>query len=287
VRRKIDGEVPTKRGYGCIVQRPSLRELVQADVDAAGPTMELEDSLEQAAAILAAERSTTGRVMRGDRCIGTVSIFDLVSALLPSESGNLREGSAEPSAVVLRFRKIGDNQDMLAQFESLADAKTWLAERPKLVRVLRVEEPELPPRVEADLHDAMRPFDDEELEAIADVQRKLQQLHSVELRDLQTRAEREAAHVASTSSDPPFVLRYEKDRELVHARSGDDRPIPDAVRSAVLAWVKRRNEWVHARRQHVGAAVLTIPATIDTSIDAADAVEVEGEVELLSGFADA
>jgi hypothetical protein len=268
-----------------MVNRPPLRHLVKAELDVDGPALRLDDSIERAASVLAAKRSPTGRVMQGDRYVGAVTIFDLVSALLPPETGDEAEG-AESSPVVLRFRKIGESQDMLAELESLADAKTWLAERPKFVRVLRVESPDLPSSVEAELHDVMRPLDDEELEALAEAQRKLQELHSIELRDLQAQAERETTSRASRSPSRPFALRYQKGQVLVHADADDDRPIPDGVRRAVEAWVERRNEWLHPRRQHVGVAVLSVPATLEGIENLADAVQIEGEVEVVSGVVD-
>jgi hypothetical protein len=262
-----------------------LRSLLRADLEAEGPAVQLGDSLENVASTLAAQRCTTARVMDDGRCVGTVSLFDVVSRLLPGSSPQTRNPEGA-SPVVLRFRKMGETQDMLAQFESVADAKTWLAERPQFVRVLRVEEPELPHEIEAELHDAMRPLDDEELDKISEIQRNLQQLHSVELRDLQARSEKEAAYVASTDPDRPFRVRYEKNRALEHADAGDDRPIPDAIRRAVEAWVERRNQWMHSRRQHVGAATLSISAALDADEHPADAVEVEGEIEVLAGFSD-
>jgi CBS domain-containing protein len=268
------------------VEHRPIREFIRPDIDAEGPVVSPQDPVDHVARLLASNESVSGRVVEHGKYLGAISLFDLVGALVEPGPEPAEEHDAETNpAVVLRFRKIGESQDMLAQFESLEDARTWLAERPKFVRVLRVEEPVLSTRAEAELHDAMRPLDDEELDKIGEVQRELQRLHSVELRDMQARSEREGAR-SSAPIEPssPFLVRYDKGKPLTQARTDDSRPIPKVVQTAVEAWVAQRNEWMHPRERHVGGALLLVDHRADFDGDLAERVEPEGEIETLPGF---
>ena len=76
----------------------------------------------------------------------------------------------------------------------------------------------------------------------------------------------EQAHAeAIRTADPnrPMEGHYTYNAELTPTDPADTRPISAEVKTAVLAWVAERNEWVESRNQVVGDAKVTVwPGTI-------------------------
>jgi CBS domain-containing protein len=267
------------------VDAPSLKDLAFADaagsVPPDAPVLGVGNSLLHAAKALAAKRCELGRLVDDSGEVGIVSIYDLVAALPDDDD----DDTVAP-AVVLQFRRMGEGQRMLAEFQSIDDAVTWLSERPKFVEVLGVEEPVLTPDVDTRLREAMRPLDDEELAKQQEIDKELDRQHKITLQKMQAEAEAEAQpYTGSTNPDRPMRIRYEKGKSLENADPNDDRPLTDVARNAVQAWVAERNEWMHPRKKHVGAAVLTVwPGPIPGG-DEADRIRPGPQVDVLPGFA--
>jgi hypothetical protein len=166
------------------------------------------------------------------------------------------------SKLDLRVRDLRTGETMHATFEHEDDARVWLQDRPHMVEVLGVATHGLPREVYAMLRAAGRPLNSAE-QALRD---KFDEAAAREAREREAEAQRrEAAEQeeyrrAMQNADPdrPMQLRFARDGGVTHQDSVDQRPIPEAARAAVLAWVAEREEWVRDRGQVVDEAQLVV-----------------------------
>lgn len=185
--------------------------------------------------------------------------------------------------VELRVKKLDTGETMVAAFESLHDVETWLMERPKFIEVLGVAVPQdLDEEIEAKLRRLMRPLDDEE-KARRD-QEYEERLAAIEA---QTAEENRQARAASRTGEIPkpgdlMVVGWHEGQGFQNLV--DDRAVPVIVQEALKAWVAERNEWLHPKRMHVGAAQISIwPEAVP---DGKERIEPGGEFSAVPGFAD-
>ncbi|MCH9681483.1 MAG: hypothetical protein K0V04_08625 [Deltaproteobacteria bacterium] len=193
-------------------------------------------------------------------------------------------------AVELKIRDIRTGNAQVAEFENIDDAEAWLRERPPFVEVLG------PPRHgaiaakdEMRLRDAMRPLDEQERAA----QTKQDERDAEAMRNIlsaqqdRMKQEMEARREAVKDADPnrPLHIAFERGKEMRNADPIDDRPVTEAARKAVLAWVAERDTWVHARGQYVNdAQVVVWPGPIPSGNEE-DRVEQGGQFNVLAGTA--
>lgn len=171
------------------------------------------------------------------------------------------------SKLDLKLRKLDTNERLLATFESLGDAVTWLRERPQMMEVLGVATHGLAEEAYAALRAAARPLDAEEREAQRrlDAAEREAQRRRAEEDDRREREEQAAWRAAQRDADPQRLLaiRWTREGGFAHLDEADERPITDLARAAAEAWIAERNEWVHPRGQQVDEAQLEVwPAAL-------------------------
>lgn len=165
--------------------------------------------------------------------------------------------------IKLRIRNLKTRETGVAAFEAEADALVWLKQRPAFVDVMGVAgQTPVPMEVQDRLRAAMRPLDADE--QLAEREMEL----SVEKEELerekearQYEVEQQAKHVeAMRTADPERLMEihWRFDGEMRLTDPHDPRPITDAAREAVLAWIAERNEWVAGRGQCVGECTLKV-----------------------------
>lgn len=163
-------------------------------------------------------------------------------------------------AVQLKIRRLETGETLIAEFESLADAETWLRERPPNVDVLGTVG--LDRDTGERLREATRPLDAGERARVA----KLDAAAEAAARAALQR-EQEAAQAAlaarfeeAKNADPGRLMHvaFERGVGCTNADPADPRPLPDVVVAAVQAWVAVRDEWVHPRGQYVATANLQV-----------------------------
>lgn len=160
----------------------------------------------------------------------------------------------------VRDLKTGDTKNQ--PFASFDEAKSWLAARPRFTEVLGVASHNVAREISNELKDANRPLDDEETklrDALEASVVKAEQLRRDEQARVQAAAaEAEQAALATADPNRPVDLRYTFNGGLMVVTPGDQRPISDEAREAVMAWIAERDEWVESRGQVVGDANLRV-----------------------------
>lgn len=165
--------------------------------------------------------------------------------------------------IQLRIRNLQTREVGVAAFETDAEAFVWLKARPRFVEVMGMAgQTSVPMDVQERLRTAMRPLDADE--RIAEREMDLA-IEKEELeRDKEARqkeAEAQEKHKeALRTADPERVMevRWRFDTGMALTDAHDPRPIPDAARDAVLAWIAERNEWVAGRGQTVGECTVKV-----------------------------
>lgn len=143
---------------------------------------------------------------------------------------------------------------------SMADAEQcieWLAERPPFIEIVSVLS-DTSPAEQRRLKEAMRPYDAEELALKAAYDKKNAEALQARYAEELALIEQDQGEPADPNADPnrPLAVKYEVDEGL---RVVDDtRPITEAARAAVMAWIAERNEWVRDKGQIVGEAHLEV-----------------------------
>jgi hypothetical protein len=162
----------------------------------------------------------------------------------------------------LRIRDLKTGDTSNKSFDNAAQAKEWLASRPRFMQALGVASHQVPHDVSRELKDAQRPLDDEEraLEQSLDEAADRRIAEENEKRSKQALAERERLKKEMAAADPNRAMdvHYHFRGDIGHADPADERPISDDVRAAVLAWVAERNDWLKDRGQVVGDATLQV-----------------------------
>jgi hypothetical protein len=200
--------------------------------------------------------------------------------------------------IELRIKRLDTGESLIAAFESLEDAKTWIAQRPKFMEVLGVVDPKaVGEEAFAELRDAARPLDDEERAKRFELQEgELEESRAHDVKESERWLSGQAAAAPESDPDPDpaslppaepdalMLVRWRKGRPL--ANVGDNRPVPDRVRTVVDVWIAERNKWLHPQRRHVGEAELEVWPEDVPSGDEADRIEDGASYSQLPGWAD-
>ncbi len=175
----------------------------------------------------------------------------------------------------LKIRRLETDEVLVAEFDGIDDALTWLAQRPPLVEVVRVVS-EIDEATETKLRQAMRPFDDDERDFLnkKDFEREMDRRQ--ELRRLQ--AEATGTSTASGSGDAarPMALMFVRGQGLTKTDADDDRDIPEAARRVIDHWLRERDGWLHERRQHLAKATFSVwPASVPSGSESDRILEAD------------
>lgn len=156
------------------------------------------------------------------------------------------------SKIEFNIRHLKTGEVVSAEFPDLEAAEAWLVERPAFMRVLRLVTT-VAPKTEARLREVMRPLDDEERALMLEAEEAAQEDRAAEIARLQ-------AIEDNAPKDPNRIMtvRWAPDTGLTMSDASDDREIPNAARTAVLAWIAERDTWVEGRGQRVAAASVSV-----------------------------
>jgi hypothetical protein len=190
------------------------------------------------------------------------------------------------SKLQLKIHRMETGEHQVAEFDSVADATTWLAQRPPFVEVVRVVT-EVDLATETQLREAMRPLDAQEREFIA----KADFLREVERKEELSRMQAEAIARDGDGGMPALDparemgLRWERGQGLMKSDEQDTREISEAARRVVLHWLRERDGWMHERRQHLAAATFTVwPGSVPSGSES-DRI-VEADFSAMPGLSD-
>lgn len=193
------------------------------------------------------------------------------------------------SKLELKIRRMQTGETLVAELDSVEEAKAWLAQRPPFIEVVRLLST-VSDEVGQALREATRPLDEHERALQREQDDAAEAARRAELVRLQAEAEAEseAARADGSSLDREMNLRFERGKGLridEEAEEGDDRPITPAAHRAAIAWLRERDSWVHARRQHLSVATLRVwPGSVPTGNES-DRV-IDGEFAAMPGFSD-
>jgi hypothetical protein len=193
--------------------------------------------------------------------------------------------------VQLKIRDLNSGKAQIAEFESIDDAVTWLAHRPRFVEVLG---PALRDSIgaaeEQRLRAAMRPLDEEERAAMSKQdQRDAEVLRAAMAREqARAQAQLESLRELNRDADPnrPLHIVWERGHGCYNADPADPREVTELARKAVEAWVAERNTWVHRRGQYLVDAQLVVWPGPVPSGDEDDRIEQGGQFNVLFGDPD-
>jgi hypothetical protein len=164
--------------------------------------------------------------------------------------------------IMLKLENMQTGEPSLEEFPDEEATMAWLRERPRFTDVLGVVFEGLTREQNDRLKAAMKPLDDEEKAAEkALVEKRRQEAEALREKREKEDAVAQAAHrEAQKNLNPnrPMEVRYRYDTGLSLVDRDDSRAISDEVRTAVMAWVAERNEWVESRGQIVGEAKITV-----------------------------
>jgi hypothetical protein len=172
------------------------------------------------------------------------------------------------SKTVLKLRDLRTGESSVKELPSVEAAIEWLVERPSMTEVLGVVFEGLSREENDRMRAAVRPLDAAEQEKVAELVAHADAAREKRDEALAKEAEAQelAARAAAKNADPnrPMELRYRFDREeLENTDAHDERAATDEAKSAVLAWVSERMEWVAGRGQIVGEAkVMVFPGPV-------------------------
>lgn len=159
----------------------------------------------------------------------------------------------------IKVRNLETGEMLVATMPDAESCIEWLKERPKNVEIVSVLS-ETSPVEQKRLKDAMRPYDEDELELKEEYDRKAsaaaaaaygQELETIE--NAQALSEEE---LEKLDPNRPLAVKYELDEGLTVV--DDNRELTDAARAACLAWVNVRNGWIEGNGQIVGEAHLEV-----------------------------
>ena len=171
--------------------------------------------------------------------------------------------------IELRIKNIETQEVLIAELESLEDAKAWVAERPHMIEVLGVVDPRAVGEAAfEELRAAVRPLDDDERESRhRAAEERLARMREADVRESAPRRAEPQPMVSTEPNPDPATLPDAEPNALMTIRwrkgapmanIADNRPITPAARAAVDAWIAERNEWLHPKRSHVGEAELYV-----------------------------
>lgn len=155
----------------------------------------------------------------------------------------------------VKVRNLETGETLIASMPDVDACVRWLEHRPENLEILTVLST-MSGLDRARLEAAMRPYDRGELA----LKRKYDEARAAAAAAAYAEglAQMQAEPVEDPNADPnrPMSVRYEIDEGL--SAAGDSRPINQAMRDAIQAWVDERNGWISSRRQMVGEAHLEV-----------------------------
>jgi hypothetical protein len=165
--------------------------------------------------------------------------------------------------IKLRIRNLATCETGVAAFETEAEALLWLKDRPRFVDVLGVAgQTPIPMEVQDRLRATMRPLDADERLAeremeLAAEKDDLEREKEARAKELEAQKKHEEA---MRTADPERLMEihWRFDGEMRLTDAADPRPITDAARAAVHAWIAERDEWVAGRGQCVGECTVKV-----------------------------
>ncbi|MCA9707955.1 MAG: hypothetical protein KDK70_19035 [Myxococcales bacterium] len=188
--------------------------------------------------------------------------------------------------VELKIRDIRTGQAQVAELPDLDQAEAWLRERPQFIQIMGpVHEGAMTRGEEARLKQAMRPFDEEELEVMKEQDRRdAEAMARIMAREQEAaRRQVEAQREANRNADPnrPMKVTWEKGDGCRNGDETDDRAVPQVVVDAIDEWVAERNTWVHSRNQYlINAQVVAWPGPVP---EGHDRIQPGGQFNVISG----
>lgn len=170
--------------------------------------------------------------------------------------------------IKLRIRHLKTRETGVAEFPTEPEALLWLMKRPPMVDVIGVAG-QTPPSLEVQerLRARIRPLDaDEQIAerewALEAERAELERLKEARRTDDELHA-RHAEEMRAADPDRLMEIFWRFDTGMTLTDPQDPRPIPDAAREAVLAWIAERCEWVAGRGQTVGECTVKVwPGTL-------------------------
>ncbi len=194
-----------------------------------------------------------------------------------------------PMPIQLKIRDMRTGDAKVAEFENVDDAETWLRERPQFVEVMGpAREGALSPGDDKRLRAALRPMDDGEKKAVAD----LDQLAMKKMREMMAKDAKEgekrlaAQREANRNADPDRLMNivWERGQGCRNADPADERPVTELIEKAVAAWVAERNTWVHSRNKYlIDANIQVWPGPIPNGGTEDERVERGGQFNTAFG----
>ena len=165
--------------------------------------------------------------------------------------------------IKLRIRNLQSREVGVAAFETDAEALLWLKARPPFVEVMGMAgQTSVPMEVQERLRGAMRPLDADERIAEREMELAIEQEDLERAKLERTReAEQQAKHQETMRSADPerlMEIHWRFDGEMRLTDATDPRPITEAAREAVKAWIAEREEWVTGRGQTVGECTVKV-----------------------------
>ena len=165
--------------------------------------------------------------------------------------------------IKLRIRNLQSREVGVAAFETDAEALLWLKARPPFVEVMGMAgQTSVPMEVQDLLRAAMRPLDADERIAEREMELAIEQEDLERAKQERVReAEQQAKHQETMRTADPerlMEIHWRFDGEMRLTDANDPRPISDAARDAVKAWIAEREEWVAGRGQTVGECTVKV-----------------------------
>ena len=165
--------------------------------------------------------------------------------------------------IKLRIRNLQSREVGVAAFETDAEALLWLKARPPFVEVMGMAgQTSVPMEVQDRLRAAMRPLDADERIAEREMELAIEQEDLERAKQERVReAEQQAKHQETMRTADPerlMEIHWRFDGEMRLTDANDPRPISDAARDAVKAWIAEREEWVAGRGQTVGECTVKV-----------------------------
>jgi hypothetical protein len=165
--------------------------------------------------------------------------------------------------IKLRIRNLQSREVGVAAFETDAEALLWLNARPPFVEVMGMAgQTSVPIEVQERLRAAMRPLDADERIAEREMELAIEQEDLERAKQERVReAEQQAKHQETMRTADPerlMEIHWRFDGEMRLTDTNDPRPITDAARDAVKAWIAEREEWVAGRGQTVGECTVKV-----------------------------
>lgn len=161
------------------------------------------------------------------------------------------------AGIELRIRNLKSGEAGVISFDDEKGAEVWLRARPRYVIILGEVE-KLDSALLTRLRDAMRPLDPDEKAIEEQAQTNLMAVARARAELDRKRFELDKEAAKDADPNRPMEIRWTYDGGMSVADATDARAITDEARTAVLAWIAERDDWVRDRGQMIGDAMLKV-----------------------------